>query len=76
MPNGMLDSILGVIVQVSVFLWIIGLAFSLLIKDHKKYLTLSQKHITAFVRKHWRYIIVFLIGYMMGYPGSVRLLIH
>lgn len=72
----MLDTALGVIVQIAVFLWIIGLFFSIIVKDHKKYLQSSQKHIAGFVKKHWRYIIVFLVGYLLAYPGTFQLLIH
>lgn len=72
MPEGILHTIAGVVVQLAVFLWIVGLGFSLIIKEHKKYLDLSKKHIWGFIRKHWRYVIVFLLGFLSGYPGSIH----
>ncbi len=76
MPHGMLDTALGAIVQIAVFIWIFGLFVSIVVKDHKKYLQLSQKYIGGFIKKHWRYILVFILGYLSGYPGTIQLLIH
>ncbi len=72
----MLDTALGAIVQITVFLWIVGLGISLIIKEQKKYLQNSKKYIVTFVKRYWRYIIVFLLGFLSAYPGTVQLLIH
>lgn len=72
----MLNTALGVFVQIAVFVWIVGLGFSLLIKEHQKYLNASKKHIGGFIKKHWRYILVFILGYLAAYPGSLRLTIY
>ncbi len=71
-PPGMLNTALGVIVQLAVFVWIVGLGISFIIKEQKKYLDGSKKYIGGFIKKHWRYIIVFILGYLAAYPGTLR----
>ncbi len=76
MPNGMLDTILGSLVQVIVFLWIVGFGFSFLGKHQQQYINWTKKTLKGLWDKQWKLIIGILIGWLLSYPGSVRLLIH
>ena len=74
MVQGLAHTILGTIVQVLVFCWFVGLFFSIVFKDHKKYLDWSQKNILGFFKKHWRYILCIFIGYLLSFRAEIQIL--
>ena len=57
-----------------IFLWIIGLAISMMFKKHNGYLKYSKKEILGFLKKHWNFFLGLLLALLLSLPrwGSIN----
>lgn len=73
MVQGLAHSILGVLVQLTVFLWIFGLGFSVLGKHQSQYFAWTKKTLKGIWDKQWKLIIGILIGWLLSFPATIQI---
>jgi|GEM_PF-6302428 len=66
-------TLLGLLVQLMVFLWIIGLTISLFTKEQSQYWNWTKKIVSEMVKKQWKLILGIIIGWLLSTPGIINI---
>lgn len=72
----MATTLLGLLVQTTILLWIIGFGFSLLLQQKTPYLQWTQNSMVSLWRNHWKLLVGIVIGWVLSVPGTITLFVH